>query len=73
MDALPELASEKEERIHTTYQQAVASTGRLSSINPNLQNIPIRSEKGREVARLSLLEMRISPCLLLTILRLNCV
>ena len=51
VDALPELASEKEERIHTTYQQAVASTGRLSSINPNLQNIPIRSEKGREVRK----------------------
>ena len=51
VDALPELASEKEERIHTTYQQAVAATGRLSSINPNLQNIPIRSEKGREVRK----------------------
>ena len=51
VDSLPELASEKEERIHTTYQQAVAATGRLSSINPNLQNIPIRSEKGREVRK----------------------
>ena len=51
VDALPELASEKEERIHTTYKQAVAATGRLSSINPNLQNIPIRSEKGREVRK----------------------
>lgn len=51
VDALPELASENEERIHTTYQQAVAATGRLSSINPNLQNIPIRSEKGREVRK----------------------
>lgn len=51
VDALPELASEKEDRIHTTYQQAVAATGRLSSVNPNLQNIPIRSEKGREVRK----------------------
>ena len=51
VDALPDLASEKEKRIHTTYQQAVAATGRLSSINPNLQNIPIRSEKGREVRK----------------------
>ena len=51
VDALPDLASKKEKRIHTTYQQAVAATGRLSSINPNLQNIPIRSEKGREVRK----------------------
>jgi DNA polymerase-1 len=51
VDVLPELATEGEERIHTTYQQAVAATGRLSSVNPNLQNIPIRSEKGREVRK----------------------
>lgn len=51
VDALPELATENEQRIHTTYQQAVAATGRLSSTNPNLQNIPIRSEKGREVRK----------------------
>lgn len=51
VDALPELATKEEQRIHTTYQQAVAATGRLSSVNPNLQNIPIRSEKGREVRK----------------------
>jgi len=51
VDALPELADNNSQRIHTTYQQAVAATGRLSSINPNLQNIPIRSEKGREVRK----------------------
>ena len=51
VDALPELADAYTQRIHTTYQQAVAATGRLSSINPNLQNIPIRSEKGREVRK----------------------
>jgi DNA polymerase-1 len=51
VDALPELADKYSHRIHTTYQQAVAATGRLSSVNPNLQNIPIRSEKGREVRK----------------------
>ena len=51
VDALPELADTESHRIHTTYQQAVAATGRLSSVNPNLQNIPIRSEKGREVRK----------------------
>ena len=51
VDALPELADADTQRIHTTYQQAVAATGRLSSANPNLQNIPIRSEKGREVRK----------------------
>ncbi|MEM9053640.1 MAG: DNA polymerase I, partial [Bacteroidota bacterium] len=47
VDALPELVNPKDERIHTTYMQAVAATGRLSSQNPNLQNIPIRTELGR--------------------------
>lgn len=51
VDALPDLATKEENRIHTSYQQAVAATGRLSSVNPNLQNIPIRSEKGREVRK----------------------
>jgi len=46
--ALPELTSEKTKRIHTTFNQSVAATGRLSSINPNLQNIPIRTERGRK-------------------------
>ncbi len=49
VDALPELVSEKTGKIHTTYSQAVAATGRLSSVNPNLQNIPIKTEKGRKV------------------------
>lgn len=51
VDALPTLVNEKTNRIHTTYMQAVAATGRLSSNNPNLQNIPIRTEKGREIRK----------------------
>ncbi|MEE3349261.1 MAG: DNA polymerase I [Candidatus Gastranaerophilaceae bacterium] len=48
-DALPALVSEKDNRIHTTYNQAVTTTGRLSSSNPNLQNIPARTEEGNKI------------------------
>lgn len=51
VDALPELVNPKTGLIHTSYNQAVAATGRLSSTNPNLQNIPIRTAQGREVRR----------------------
>ena len=51
VDALPQMINKKTGRIHTSYNQAVASTGRLSSNNPNLQNIPIRTERGREVRK----------------------
>jgi DNA polymerase-1 len=51
VDALPDLISPVDGRIHTSYNQAVAATGRLSSTNPNLQNIPIRTEKGREIRK----------------------
>ncbi len=51
VDALPNMISLVDGLVHTDYRQAVAATGRLSSNNPNLQNIPIRTEKGREIRK----------------------
>jgi len=51
VDALPLLVNPRDNRIHTSYNQAVAATGRLSSNNPNLQNIPIRTERGRGIRK----------------------
>ena len=51
VDALPLLINPKTGRVHTSYAQAVAVTGRLSSNNPNLQNIPIRTDRGREIRK----------------------
>ncbi len=51
VDTLPLLVNPVTGRIHTSYNQAVAATGRLSSTNPNLQNIPIRTERGREIRK----------------------
>jgi DNA polymerase-1 len=51
VDALPKLVDRKTGRIHTTYSQTVAATGRLSSNNPNLQNIPISSPRGKEIRK----------------------
>jgi DNA polymerase I len=51
IDALPPLVDPRERRLHTTYDQTVAATGRLSSVNPNLMNIPIRTELGKQIRR----------------------
>lgn len=51
VDTLPLLVNSRTGRVHTSYNQAVAATGRLSSNNPNLQNIPIRTERGREIRK----------------------
>ncbi|NVO84765.1 DNA polymerase I [Hymenobacter terrestris] len=51
VEALPQLVCELDGRVHTSFNQAVTATGRLSSTNPNLQNIPIRTEKGREIRK----------------------
>lgn len=51
VDPLPKLVNERSGRVHTTYQQTVAATGRLSSKDPNLQNIPIRTEEGRAIRK----------------------
>lgn len=51
VDALPKLVSKVDGKLHTTFMQTVAATGRLSSNNPNLQNIPIRTKRGREIRK----------------------
>lgn len=51
VDALPLLVNKNDNLIHTSYNQAVTATGRLSSNNPNLQNIPVRTDKGREIRK----------------------
>jgi DNA polymerase-1 len=56
VDALPRMVSPRTGRVHTTFSQSTAATGRLSSVDPNLQNIPIRSELGRELRKVFVAE-----------------
>ncbi len=63
VDALPQLVNPKTRRVHTSYNQTVAATGRLSSSGPNLQNIPMRTELGREIRKAFIAE-REDRCLL---------
>ncbi|NLI71140.1 MAG: DNA polymerase I [Bacteroidales bacterium] len=51
IDALPQMVNPKTGKVHTSFNQTVAATGRLSSTNPNLQNIPVRDERGREIRK----------------------
>ena len=51
VDALPNMINAETGKVHTTFNQTIAATGRLSSVNPNLQNIPIRTERGREIRK----------------------
>lgn len=51
LDALPDLVNPKTGKIHTTFQQTVTATGRLSSTNPNIQNIPVRTDRGKEIRK----------------------
>jgi DNA polymerase-1 len=56
IDALPPLVDTRDGRVHTTYDQTAASTGRLSSTNPNLQNIPVRTQLGKQIRRAFVVE-----------------
>ena len=62
VDALPKLVSKRDGRVHTDYRQTVAATGRLSSNNPNLQNIPIRTRRDEKYAKLLFPEAMSSSC-----------
>ena len=63
-EALPALIDAKDHRIHTTYNQATTVTGRLSSSNPNLQNIPIRTEEGNKIRNAFAAQDKVNYCIL---------
>jgi DNA polymerase-1 len=66
VDALPALIAKTTGRVHTTYLQAATSTGRLASVNPNLQNIPVRTELGREIRKAFIADPRLPDTLILS-------
>ena len=66
VDALPALISPETGRVHTTYNQATTTTGRLASVNPNLQNIPIRTALGREIRKAFIADPRLKDTLILS-------
>ncbi|MDD5263053.1 MAG: DNA polymerase I [Methylacidiphilales bacterium] len=66
VDALPNAVSPRTGRVHTTYSQAATSTGRLASANPNLQNIPIRTDMGREIRKAFISDPRLKDFIILS-------
>ena len=65
--------NQKTDKVHTIFNQTLTQTGRLSSTDPNLQNIPIRLEEGEKFAKHLSLQRRVGLSLQLTIRKLNCV
>jgi hypothetical protein len=72
LDALPLLVNKKTGRIHSSFNQTVAATGRLSSSDPNFQNIPIRTELGREIRRAFIPQQSVGKSSRPIIRRSNC-
>ena len=72
VDALPKLVHPLTRRVHTSFKQDVAATGRLSSTEPNLQNIPVRTREGREIRAAFVPGSRAGGCCVPTIRRSNC-
>ena len=71
-DALPAYVNPQTQRVHTSYALAATTTGRLSSSEPNLQNIPVRTEEGRKIRRAFIADARATSWSRPTIRRSNC-